>query len=96
MAGPDTSVLYEIFICFETNSENGKLNIFLESSEENSAEAVAPSCMKNLKIFQDMAIPCLSKSRNEPTALKTLLLGKVMLFCSTLSRLKIRLNYTGK
>jgi hypothetical protein len=45
MAGFDTSGLYEMVTYFETNSENSKLNIFLESGEENSAEEVAPFFM---------------------------------------------------
>ena len=45
MAAFDTSCLYEMVTYFETHSENSKLNIFLESSEEKSAEAVVPFFM---------------------------------------------------
>jgi len=43
---------------------------------------------EHLKTFQWMLITCLGKSRDESTTLKRLLLGTVMLFYSTLSRLK--------
>jgi hypothetical protein len=46
MVSFDTSGLYEMATYFEINSENYKLNIFLQTSEENSAEAVAPFFMK--------------------------------------------------
>ena len=45
MAGLDTSGLYQMVTYLETQSEYGKLNIFLQNSEENSAEAVAPFFM---------------------------------------------------
>jgi hypothetical protein len=46
MTGLDTSGLYEMVTYFETNPENSKVNIFLQSSEENSAETAAPFFMK--------------------------------------------------
>jgi len=69
---------------FEKKSENGKLNVRIGSSEENSAEAVAPFFFETPKIFQDMLIACLGKNRDEPTTFRTLLLGTVMLSYSTL------------
>jgi len=46
MAGFDTYGLYEMLTYFETNPENSKVNIFLQISEENSAEVVVPFFMK--------------------------------------------------
>jgi hypothetical protein len=42
MAGFDASGLYKMLTYFGTNLENSKLNIFLESKEENSSKAVVP------------------------------------------------------
>jgi hypothetical protein len=46
MADFDASGLYEMLTYFGTNLENSKLNVFLESNEQNSAKAVAPFFIK--------------------------------------------------